>query len=151
MAYLALNHLQFLLHVQRKRALQKLQVLCRYTKSNSGLAKNEHRCGEVGQEEEPSILIIHFRLTDNKSLIFLSYLPSAFSPTAVSVGRTQISKEYPDDVPLQIQWWHLLFAHNCLYCVKLTSCSCKTSQRPCPTLLHESRHTCSSYTYRTLL
>lgn len=92
---------------------------------------------------------MHCRLTDNKNLIFLSYLPSAFSPTTGSVWKTQISKDYHYDVPLQMQWWHL-FAHNCLYCVKLTSCSCKTSQRPCPTLLHESRYTCYSCTYRTV-
>lgn len=39
-----------------------------------------------------------------------------------------------------MHWWHLLFAHKCLYCVKLTPCSCKTNQRPCPTLLHGSRY-----------
>lgn len=121
----------------------------RYTKPNSGLAKIEYRYGEVGWEGEPRIPIMHCRLTDNKNLIFLSYLPSAFSPTTGSVWKTQISKDYHYDVPLQMQWWHL-FAHNCLYCVKLTSCSCKTSQRPCPTLLHESRYTCYSCTYRTV-
>lgn len=75
--YLTSNHLPLLLHMQRKGALQKLQTLYRYTKpKNSGLAKIEYRYGEVGQEGEPSIPIMHFRLTDNKNLIFLSYLPS---------------------------------------------------------------------------
>lgn len=94
--------------MHRKRALQKLQILYRKTKLNSGSAKIEYGYGEVGQEGEPSIPIMHFRLTDNKDLIFLSYLPSAFCPTMGSVWRTQISKEYPDDdVPLQMQWWQV--------------------------------------------
>lgn len=118
--------------MQRKRALQKLQILQRHPQTNSGLAKIESRYGEVGQEGQPSIPIMNFRLPDSKNLIFLSCLPLAFSPTAGSVWRTQISREYPNDVPLQMQGWHLLFAHNCLYCVKLTSCLVKQARDPVP-------------------